>query len=159
MKRFLIVGGSLLLLVLGGVGFYAAQAALMSDPGVTLSACLTPGGTLTKVAVGETPRGGCSGQEQVVHLGNGDITGVTAGTGLVGGADSGTATVGLDPAYRLPQTCTNGQLVGKGGGPPPWLCLDQPPAVSVRDATAAECAHGGFVLTVGPQSNKACNGA
>ena len=160
MKRLAIAVGSVLLLVLGGAGFYVAQAALSAAPGgTTLTGCLTPGGTLTKIAVGDTARGGCSGNEQVVHLGDGDITGVIAGTGLEGGAESGEATVSIAPPFQLPQTCTSGQLVGKGGGTPPWLCTDPPPAVSVRDATTAECANGGFVLTVGAQSSKVCNGA
>jgi hypothetical protein len=159
MKRFVLLAGSVALLVLGGAGFYAAQAALFSDdPGVTLTGCLNNGGSLNKLAVGDMPRGSCSGQEQLVHLGNGDITGVTAGTGLEGGADSGTATVDVDPNYRLPQTCNTGQLVGKGASAP-WLCIDQPPAVSVRNATADECANGGFVLTIGTNVNKVCNGA
>jgi hypothetical protein len=158
MKRLVTAGASVLLLSLGGGGFYAAQAALSADPGTTLSGCLTPGGTLTKIAVGDTPRGGCSGPEQLVHLGPGDITGVTAGTGLEGGAESGEATIGIAAPFQLPQTCTTGQLVGKGAGTPPWLCTDPPPAISVSDAGTA-CPNGGVVLSVGTQTNKICNGA
>ena len=159
MKRLVRAGTGVLLLALGGASFYVAQAALSSSPGVTLTGCLNNGGNLNKIAVGNSPAGNCNGSEQVVHLGDGDITSVNAGTGLAGGAQSGDATLTISGSYQLPQNCTAGQLVSRSAGTLPWQCTDPPVAVSVRAATPAECANGGSVLTVGGQSSAVCNGA
>ncbi len=50
----------------------------------------------------------------------GDITKVTAGTGLSGGGDSGDVTLSLADSYRLPQTCNNGQIPEWNGTT--WTC-------------------------------------
>lgn len=45
----------------------------------------------------------------------GDITDVTAGTGLTGGGSSGAVSLGLASGYQLPQSCGNGQVAKANG--------------------------------------------
>lgn len=52
--------------------------------------------------------------------GGGDITGVLAGDGLLGGGESGSVTLSLAPAYQLPQDCSNGQIAEWDGST--WIC-------------------------------------
>lgn len=67
--------------------------------------------------------------------GDGSVTSVGSGTGLTGGPITGAGTLSLDPAYRLPQSCTSGQ-VAKSSGAGAWSC-------------AADQNSGGTVTTVG----------
>ncbi len=53
---------------------------------------------------------------------SGDITGVTAGTGLSGGGTSGAVTLALGTAYQLPQSCTDGQIAEWNTGTSLWVC-------------------------------------
>ena len=48
------------------------------------------------------------------------VTGVGAGTGLVGGGAGGSVTLDVAPTYQLPQTCTGGQHPEWTGGG--WAC-------------------------------------
>jgi hypothetical protein len=52
--------------------------------------------------------------------GGGDITAVTAGTGLSGGGTSGDVTLDIASSYRLPQTCANGEIAEWNGIA--WQC-------------------------------------
>jgi len=54
---------------------------------------------------------------------SGDITGVSAGTGLTGSAGSGEVTLSIAPSYQLPQLCANGQ-VAKSTGAGGWTCAN-----------------------------------
>lgn len=52
----------------------------------------------------------------------GDVTGVTAGTGLAGGGTSGDVTLSVANSYRLPQACTNGQIPEWNTSTSVWQC-------------------------------------
>jgi hypothetical protein len=51
----------------------------------------------------------------------GDITGVSAGTGLSGGGTSGNVTLGVAPGFQLPQSCASGSVT-KATGSGTWAC-------------------------------------
>ncbi|MDF1497457.1 MAG: tail fiber domain-containing protein [Patescibacteria group bacterium] len=54
--------------------------------------------------------------------GSGDITGVTAGTGLSGGGMSGDVTLNITGAYALPQGCTGGYVPKWNTATTAWVC-------------------------------------
>ena len=54
--------------------------------------------------------------------GNGTITSVSVGTGLLGGGTFGALTLGLDPFYQLPQGCKTRQLPQWSGTG--WTCVN-----------------------------------
>ncbi|MGH8938240.1 MAG: hypothetical protein ACRDV2_02710 [Actinomycetes bacterium] len=109
------------LLTIGFVGIGIAEAA--GDPGEsTYTGCLSrSSGTINSLAPGSSPGKTCSGNETQITLGGGDITSVTAGTGIDGGATAGDAGVSIAPAYRLPQGCTSPNVVAKWTGTA-WNC-------------------------------------
>jgi len=112
----------LLACLLFGSGVLVTRAA---TPVATFTGCLTPGGTLTLVAAGDTPLKPCTaaGGTQIT-LGGGDITSILTpkGSGLTGGGTNGDVTLGLDPAYQLPQSCTTGQLPSWNDATKTWGC-------------------------------------
>jgi hypothetical protein len=62
----------------------------------------------------------CAADDVGTGGGGGDITAVTAGTGLSGGGDSGEVTLHIAPGYRLPQSCASGQIAEWDGTA--WTC-------------------------------------
>ena len=55
-------------------------------------------------------------------FGNGDITSITVGMGLDGGASSGEAVLSIARAYRLPQSCLSGQIAVWNVTTQEWDC-------------------------------------
>ncbi len=87
--------------------------------------CLTTqGGTLTLIREGDAPAKTCSSGSVEAHLSGGDITSVTAGTGLMDGGANGAVTLSLDPRYALRQDCGDGQVVKWDAGTSAWICAD-----------------------------------
>lgn len=118
-RRWLItVALAMLVLVAGGGMVLAGHH---TDVVASYTGCLsTNSGTVTQVAVGNVPLRPCKPDQTEVHVSGGDITAVTAGDGLTGGASNGAAPLALAPTYQLPQTCTNAQVPKWDGSA--WSC-------------------------------------
>ena len=74
--------------------------------------------------------------------GGGTVTQVNTGTGLAGGPITSTGTLSVAAPYRLPQSCTNGQ-VAKSNGAGAWNCA----ADTDTNTTYSVAAGGGLALT------------
>lgn len=99
-----------------------ASAGHEAEEVVSYTGCLTRGGSLVSIQVGDQPAKPCTGHSVVAHFSGGDITEIVAGAGLTGGATNGSATIALAPSYQLPQACTAGQVAEWDGSG--WSCAD-----------------------------------
>jgi hypothetical protein len=107
-------------LVAAGTAVYAIAG---HEPRGVQSAtgCITNLHKLVKVALGDAPSSPCAAGQTQVHLAGGDITAVTAATGLNGGGTNGEAVLDLAGSFRLPQGCA-ADAVAKRSGPTDWVC-------------------------------------
>lgn len=115
--RWTLVGGSAVALALASALVFAGNEAAASYTG-----CLNlNGGTIVSVAPGDTPLSPCGPNQIQLRLGGGDITSITAGTGLQGGTTNSDATLSVQPSYRLPQACSFGAVAKWNGAL--WECV------------------------------------
>src|SRR5438067_13731010 len=108
----------------------AIALVLVAIPGLATSSvksytgCLKAG-TLVNIKAGNRPSAPC-GSKPTVHFSGGDVTAVTAGTGLSGGATNGAASLAVRPAFRLPQSCGDGKVAQWSSGSGLWTCSTLP---------------------------------
>ena len=115
-SEVLVVVVSALILVAGGTAL--AADLLSSSSGYT--GCLSQNGDLLKFAAGDAPLKPCTGNQVQAHLSSGEFANVLAGTGLESTTVNGVQTLSIDPAYRLPQGCEEGNVARWSGED--WYC-------------------------------------
>jgi hypothetical protein len=117
-RRKLLIGlVAVVTVAIGG----SALAAQLAENVKTFTGCLASGdGVIVKVKEGTAPKSACSSGQTLVRISGGDITKLTVTGGLTGGGDNGDITIGLDPAYSLPQSCTAGKIAEWNGTA--WIC-------------------------------------
>ena len=124
-RRVRLISLAVVALAAGAAG--ATLAAFPDTDVSTFTGCLNSGGQISDVTTGLSPLKACSSSQQTIHLGGGDITKVTVGTGLTGGGDSGAVSLALDPGFQLQQGCADGQTPKQSGGA--WTCSSPDPTV------------------------------
>jgi hypothetical protein len=89
------------LVVAGGVAFGAPTAPQH------YAGCLSASsGTFYNIASGTKPTAACATGDKKIALGDGDVTSVTAGSGLTGGTAAGPSTLSIDPSYLAANAVT-----------------------------------------------------
>ena len=131
-RRATFVGAVIITLM--AVGIPLAEAAT-ETPEPVYTGCLKISGNnqgnLVAVAEAASPVRACTASERQVKLSGGDITSVSAGTGMqlsdnFGLSDTtGDARVSIAAPYRLPQSCTDGQVVTRAGNA--FICTTPAP--------------------------------
>jgi hypothetical protein len=123
-RRWLL---ALTALLLAGAAAGGAFAAFPDSNVDSYTGCLNVGGAsggqISQVTTGLSPLKACGSNQQVIHLSGGDITKVTAGSGLTGGGENGAVTLSLGSGFQLPQSCATGKIPQWDGSA--WQCADQ----------------------------------
>jgi len=120
MRRWIVAVLAVVVLA-GATAVWAIAENLDSGP-PTVTGCLTPKGDLVDFAVGGSPADDCRKGGTQLSLSGGDITSVVAGTGLEGGADGGSALIGIAERYRLPLGCADGDTARYSSTLQYWRC-------------------------------------
>lgn len=148
-------------LVLAGVVLAAAAAggafAAFPDTNVdTYTGCLNTGGTsggqISQVTTGLSALKPCGSNQQLIHLSGGDITNVTAGSGLSGGGASGAVTLSLASGFTLPQSCAAGKIPQWDGSA--WQCADDQ---TYTNGTGLDLSGKTFSLSSGYKLPQSCS--
>lgn len=138
-------------LVAAGAAAGGAFAAFPDTNVDTYTGCLNSGGQIGQVANGLSPLKPCGSGETAVHLGGGDITKVTAGSGLAGGGENGAVTLSLGSGFQLPQSCAAGKIPRWDGSA--WQCADQQ---TYTNGTGLDLAGNTFSVQSGYQLPQGC---
>ena len=115
--------------------------------------CLvTASGTLTKITEGNTPAAACTTGQVLAHFSGGDITKITAGSGVTvtpTGGNNGEVTIAVDAAHSLPQGCSITEFAMKSGSSS-WICADHSSGTGLQLSTSIVSGEGEVEYAIGP---------